>query len=145
MRHTLDYIAADDKPVARLRWLNVAVIPATVAIVTAFALQGPAIAMRWDFPRRLGNALYFLPQTCFPYGGLVWETDFGSVGVFADATVRLLNALQWIVVAAALTWFTKRMKLRFAVPIAVAASLAIAIEGAWVFELFGASLELNGP
>jgi hypothetical protein len=142
MSQTLEY--SGKRP--RVRWVNLVAIPVCVALVIAFAFLGPTIAMRWrHLPRLIGNALFFLPQTCFPYRGLVWNEGLGGGSVLNDATAQALGIMQWIVVAAAPTYFLRRMRLRFAAPLVVAVTLLIAIAGPLVFEPFGMYVQLDGP
>jgi hypothetical protein len=118
-----------------------------ISVVLLCVHLGPLVAMQWHtmLPTDIGNALFFLPQTAFPYHGLTWRDANGSAARLGDSTASFLDALQWIVIALVLTLATKRLKLRLAVPIVLLASITICFFGPLVFEPFGVELQLDGP
>jgi hypothetical protein len=144
MARILDYLAAGAARPARR--INFVAIPLTVALAIIFVFQGPAIAIRCkNLPAVVQNTLFFLPQTCFPYDGLVWDDPSEEGAVFDQATARTLGVLQWVLVAGALTYALRRFKLRVAVPAAILIVFLVAIFGSLLFEPFGMSVQLDGP
>ena len=147
MPRALEYFSTDASPKRPLRRLNFVIVPSTVLLFLVFVFQAPMIAVRWHshLPRMLMNTLYFLPQTTFPYDRMFWESAPGPARVFNDATAHALDVLQWVLVAAGLTFITRRDRLLAAVTTVIVVSLGVAVFGALLFAPFGIDVQPDGP
>jgi hypothetical protein len=107
------------------------------------------IASRWQWPATrlwtwFGNLLWFYPQLVLP-PGLEVDRPGGCQEVVSPPIAMLLSIILWIGIGSVFAWFTRRLRLRFTVPLAVVVIFLVTMTAISVFRLFGIEWELDGP
>jgi len=93
----------------------------------------------------LDNLIWFFPQEILPHGFNVSNTSVYQSAISTPASI-FLSILFWIAIGFTFAWFTRKLRLRFTIPLAVVSVFVITIAThAVLYFLFGIEADLDGP
>jgi len=121
-----------------------------ICLLAVFPASYIRIYCGWHSPSnhllvRLDNLAWFFPQEILPHGFYINHPN-GAEAVFSAPTSIFLSILFWTFIGFGFAWVTRKLRLRFTIPLAAISILGITFAAhALLYFLFGIEADMDGP